>query len=214
MVGACNTEEVENLLFDMKQYFLAANIEDEARRIMTTTMYLGGDAKLWLRTKYADIQANRITIRVATETKERLQKKKSSTAPRKDVCFLCGGPHRVKDCPQKQFVNALSQLISRTLGSKQHVSQASSHCEADYEEDEDVIGVFSHRCNTISHQMMEKGKINGKSIKAMVDTGATHNYNASPEVECLGLVLEKGSGKDKAINSDVTNCKSSQVHAY
>ncbi|KAG8367928.1 hypothetical protein BUALT_Bualt16G0123700 [Buddleja alternifolia] len=44
-------------------------------------------------------------------------------------------------------------------------------------------------------------KINGKPIRAMIDTGATHNYLASAEVERLGLVLEKGIGRVKAINS-------------
>lgn len=46
----------------MEQYFLVASIEDEARKVTTATMYLGGDAKLWWRTKYADIQAHRIQI--------------------------------------------------------------------------------------------------------------------------------------------------------
>ncbi|KAL0414269.1 UNVERIFIED_CONTAM: hypothetical protein Sradi_1628600 [Sesamum radiatum] len=44
-------------------------------------------------------------------------------------------------------------------------------------------------------------KIHGKSLRAMIDTGATHNYLASAEVERLGLVLEKGVGRVKAINS-------------
>ncbi|KAL0378712.1 UNVERIFIED_CONTAM: hypothetical protein Sradi_3176700 [Sesamum radiatum] len=44
-------------------------------------------------------------------------------------------------------------------------------------------------------------KIHGKPIRAMVDTGATHNYLASAEVERLGLVVEKGVGRVKAINS-------------
>ncbi|KAL2524108.1 Uncharacterized protein Adt_09162 [Abeliophyllum distichum] len=60
--GARDAKEVENFLFDMEQYFLAANIEEGARRVTTATMYLGGDAKLWWRTKYADIQANRVQI--------------------------------------------------------------------------------------------------------------------------------------------------------
>ncbi|KAL0434635.1 UNVERIFIED_CONTAM: Retrovirus-related Pol polyprotein from transposon.6 [Sesamum radiatum] len=37
-------------------------------------------------------------------------------------------------------------------------------------------------------------KIHGKSIRAMIITGATHNYLASTELERLGLVLEKGVG--------------------
>ncbi|KAL2491474.1 RT RNaseH 2 domain-containing protein [Abeliophyllum distichum] len=34
----------------------------------------------------------------------------------------------------------------------------------------------------------------------MIDIGATYNYFASPEVERLRLVIEKGSGKVKTIN--------------
>ncbi|KAL0416167.1 UNVERIFIED_CONTAM: hypothetical protein Slati_3448600 [Sesamum latifolium] len=44
-------------------------------------------------------------------------------------------------------------------------------------------------------------KIHGKPIRTMIDIGATHNYLASAEVERLGLVLEKGVGRVKAINS-------------
>ncbi|KAL0349136.1 UNVERIFIED_CONTAM: hypothetical protein Sangu_1141400 [Sesamum angustifolium] len=60
--GARDAKEVENFLFDMEQYFLAANVEDEARKVSTATMYLTGDAKLWWRTKYAEIQANQAGI--------------------------------------------------------------------------------------------------------------------------------------------------------
>ncbi|KAL0411790.1 UNVERIFIED_CONTAM: hypothetical protein Slati_3768700 [Sesamum latifolium] len=38
--GARDAKEVENFLFDMEQYFLAANVEDEARKVSTATMYL------------------------------------------------------------------------------------------------------------------------------------------------------------------------------
>ncbi|XP_070004238.1 uncharacterized protein [Nicotiana sylvestris] len=44
-------------------------------------------------------------------------------------------------------------------------------------------------------------KVNGKPIRAMIDTGATHNYLASTQVERLGLVVGKGRGSVKAINS-------------
>ncbi|KAL2224748.1 UNVERIFIED_CONTAM: hypothetical protein Sindi_3026700 [Sesamum indicum] len=40
-------------------------------------------------------------------------------------------------------------------------------------------------------------KIHGKPIRAMIDTGATHNYLASAEVERLGLVLGEGSWASK-----------------
>ncbi|KAL2232703.1 UNVERIFIED_CONTAM: hypothetical protein Sindi_1450300 [Sesamum indicum] len=46
-------------------------------------------------------------------------------------------------------------------------------------------------------------KIHCKPIRAMIDIGATHNYLASAEVERLRLVLEKGVGRVKVINSAV-----------
>ncbi|KAK3025358.1 hypothetical protein RJ639_043867 [Escallonia herrerae] len=99
----------------------------------------------------------------------------------------------------------------------------------DYEE-EDAVGAFPQWCNAVTTQvgnqkksstgeepkdmpLKKKGdvpgkglmyvdiKVNGKAIRAMVDTGATHNYISSTEVERLGLTLEKGCGRVKAINS-------------
>ncbi|KAK3004226.1 hypothetical protein RJ639_018028 [Escallonia herrerae] len=99
----------------------------------------------------------------------------------------------------------------------------------DYEE-EDAVGAFPQWCNAVTTQVgnpeksltreepkdmlpkkkgdvLGKGlmyvdiKVNGKAIRAMVDTGATHNYISSTEVERLGLTLEKGYGRVKAINS-------------
>ncbi|KAL0445909.1 UNVERIFIED_CONTAM: hypothetical protein Slati_1718800 [Sesamum latifolium] len=59
--GARDAKEVENFLFDMEQYFLAVNVEDEARKVSTAIMYLTGDAKLWC-TKYSEIQANQVRL--------------------------------------------------------------------------------------------------------------------------------------------------------
>ncbi|KAL2253280.1 UNVERIFIED_CONTAM: hypothetical protein Sindi_0122700 [Sesamum indicum] len=60
--GERDAKEVENFLFDMEQYFLAADVRDEARKVATATMYLTGDAKLWWRTKFAEIQAHQIQL--------------------------------------------------------------------------------------------------------------------------------------------------------
>ncbi|KAL0361411.1 UNVERIFIED_CONTAM: hypothetical protein Sradi_3825600 [Sesamum radiatum] len=60
--GARDAKEVKNFLFDIEQYFLATNVEDEARKVSTATMYLTGDAKLWWRTKYAEIQTNQVRL--------------------------------------------------------------------------------------------------------------------------------------------------------
>ncbi|KAL2232406.1 UNVERIFIED_CONTAM: hypothetical protein Sindi_1420600 [Sesamum indicum] len=59
--GARDGKEVKNFLFDMEQYFLGADVQDEARKVLTATMYLTGDAKLWAY-KYAEIQAHQVQL--------------------------------------------------------------------------------------------------------------------------------------------------------
>ncbi|KAL0456008.1 UNVERIFIED_CONTAM: hypothetical protein Slati_0940000 [Sesamum latifolium] len=374
--GARDAKEVENFLFDMEQYFLAANIEDETRKVSTVIMYLTGDAKLWWRTKYSEIQANQVrldtwallreAIRVqffpenveynarralrklehtgsmqdyvkafsalmldirdmsekdklftfmeglkpwarvelqrqrvtdlgsamteaerlidfASETRRdrqttpspvqnkaggaksfrsnsnrgggdrkphaqsgsqgsssrsKPQENRQGAPQRSTGCFLCDGPHRYRDCPKKQLMNALATFTDKASPAKSVEPQASASGVNDPEEDEDNLGAISQWCNTLSHKVAAKKtvpprvgktapaltgsqpedeakpqnlrknglifvdvKIHGKPIRAMIDTGATHNYLASAEVERLGLVLEKGVGRVKAINS-------------
>ncbi|KAL2486501.1 Uncharacterized protein Adt_31257 [Abeliophyllum distichum] len=130
--------------------------------------------------------------------------------------------------PAKIVYECIETTDEWTIGFEAILSQGSIHCEADSEENKDVVGAFSHRCRTILHRMTKKNdvslkmveqlepksyvcrakglmyidmKINRKSIKVMIDTGATQNYFASPEVEGFGLVPKKSSGKIKAINS-------------
>lgn len=52
-----------------------------------------------------------------------------------------------------------------------------------------------------SHVHRIEGKL--KLIREMVSTRATHNYLASTEMEWLGLVIKKFTGRIKAINSTI-----------
>ncbi|KAL0456536.1 UNVERIFIED_CONTAM: hypothetical protein Slati_0992800 [Sesamum latifolium] len=276
--GARDAKEVENFLFDIEQYFLAANVEDEARKVSTATMYLTGDAKLWWRTKYAEIQANQVRLdtwallreaireqffpeNVEYNARRALRKLEHSGsvrdyvksfgadsfrsnsnrgggdrkpyaqtgsqgssvrnkpqenrqgAPQKSSgCFLCDGPHRYRDCPKKQLLNALATFTDKASPAKPVEPQASA---SGGKEDSATRAGKTAPALTGNHPEEEaqprnprkKGlmfvdvKIHGKPIRAMIDTGATHNYLASAEVERLGLVLEKGVGRVKAINS-------------
>ncbi|KAK3042265.1 hypothetical protein RJ639_001860 [Escallonia herrerae] len=54
--GARDSKEVENFLFDIEQYFLAIRVDSEATKVSVATVYLVGDAKLWWRKKYAEIE--------------------------------------------------------------------------------------------------------------------------------------------------------------
>ncbi|XP_012838926.1 PREDICTED: uncharacterized protein LOC105959382 [Erythranthe guttata] len=96
-------------------------------------------------------------------------------------CFLCDNNHRMRDCPKRSKLNALMR-------------------ESDSEEDSDE----TRRANPIqllSALVVDKAPngtkglmyatvlINGKEVKAMVDSGATHNFVAEREVKKLGLTL-------------------------
>ncbi|KAJ7963972.1 Senescence-specific cysteine protease sag39 [Quillaja saponaria] len=59
---ARDAKELEKFLFDMEQYFRAVRMDSEEAKVTTATMYLAGDAKLWWRTKYVDIQDGRCVI--------------------------------------------------------------------------------------------------------------------------------------------------------
>ncbi|KAK3031398.1 hypothetical protein RJ639_037396 [Escallonia herrerae] len=54
--GACDAKELENFLFDIEQYFRAIRVDSEATKVSMAAMYLVGDAKLWWRKKYAEIE--------------------------------------------------------------------------------------------------------------------------------------------------------------
>ena len=54
--GARDAKEFENFLFDMEQYFRATRPDSEETKVSIATMYLNGDAKLWWRTRWEEIQ--------------------------------------------------------------------------------------------------------------------------------------------------------------
>ncbi|KAL0394973.1 UNVERIFIED_CONTAM: RNA-directed DNA polymerase [Sesamum latifolium] len=148
---------VENFLFDIEQYFLAENVEDEARKVSTAIMYLtvlSRERRVQCQAGITEIGAYRLRVRLRE-----------------------------------------SLLGADASRAKPVELQASTSGGNDSEEDKDNLGAISQWCNTLSHQ------IHGKPIRAMIDTGAIHNYLMSAKVERLGLVLEKGVGRVKAINS-------------
>ena len=51
--GAQNAKDLENFLWDMEQYFVAARIP-VGEQVTITTMYLSSDAKLWWQTRSSD----------------------------------------------------------------------------------------------------------------------------------------------------------------
>ncbi|KAK2998230.1 hypothetical protein RJ639_022604 [Escallonia herrerae] len=331
--GARDAKELENFLFDIEQYFRAIRVDSEATKVSMAAMYLVGDAKLWWRKKYAEIEDGSCVINTWEILKRELKSQffpentafnarkalleckhtgsvreycqafsalmldisdmsavdrlfffmeglkpwarielnrrrvnnlneaiiaaeslsdytsepqrppqrgnpsrgiggkkpggpvpnqswgsksnwasNSSTQQKSGVgfkakldastsgevkkppfrgCFLCQGTHVIANCPQRQMMNAFFDNIGQ-VGNPKKSSTGEEPKDMPPKKKGDVPG---------KGLMYVDIKVNGKAIRAMVDTGATHNYISSTEVERLGLTLEKGCGRVKAINS-------------
>ena len=71
--GARDAKELENFLFDMEQYFRATRPDSEDTKVSIATMYLNGDAKLWWRTHWEEIQQGRCRVDTWEDLKRELR---------------------------------------------------------------------------------------------------------------------------------------------
>ena len=115
-------------------------------------------------------------------------------------CFLCDGPHYIKDCPAKRAISAIT-VTSQAEGSEANKDGA-------------LMGSLQ-LLNVIqaAPKVQAKGllyvdaTINGKAVTAMVDTGASHNFVSIEEAQRLGLRTTDGGGSIKAVNSEARRIK-------
>ncbi|KAL0288262.1 UNVERIFIED_CONTAM: hypothetical protein Sangu_2665300 [Sesamum angustifolium] len=223
--GARDVKEVENFLFDMEQYFLIANVEDEARKVSTATMYLTGDAKLWWRTKYAEIQANQAGIAEARAYRFHARLCENLLGadagyPRHrqrviDLGSALAAAERLIDFNpenQRDRQTTPSPTLNKPVGVRSFRSNSNRGGGKVDSATPDGMTALALTGSHIEEEAQprnprKKGlmfvdlKIHGKPVRAMIDTGATHNHLESAEVERLRLVLEKGVRRVKAVNS-------------
>ena len=60
--GSRNSRELDNFLWNLEQYFEAMSIEDDAKKIKTTPLYLADAAMLWWRRRHVDIEKGTCTM--------------------------------------------------------------------------------------------------------------------------------------------------------
>lgn len=113
-------------------------------------------------------------------------------------CFVCNGPHRTRDCPNRKAMNA---LVAKLLESKQG-------------DDTPQIGSLQHIGALKQANQTTKGgllhgnvKINGREAIAMFDTGASHNFMNVNEAKRIGLKFTNEEGTVKAVNSEAQAIK-------
>lgn len=107
-------------------------------------------------------------------------------------CFICQGPHRARDCPKKEKLNALVTEEEETDsdGGPSRVNPLQLLNAIKAESDGPQKGL-----------MYVKTLINKKVVYAMVDTGASHNFIAKRMAKSLGLTVSQHSSRIKAVNS-------------
>ena len=113
-----------------------------------------------------------------------------SQATRPTGCYIYDGPHRARDFPKKEKLNAIIAEDGENSGSK--VPTRANPIQL---------------LNVIRAETTHKGLMyfelltSGQKIVALVDNGATHNFISTRATARLRLKLAKDDSKLKAINS-------------
>ena len=108
-------------------------------------------------------------------------------------CFICGGPHMMKECPRKEKLNAIIETEER---------------EENSESPRRVNPI--RMLNTLQTEEMVRTQgltyvkvtINGHNVMAMVDTGSTNSFMADRNVKLLGIKLQPSTSHFKAVNAN------------
>ncbi|KAK2994408.1 hypothetical protein RJ640_009635 [Escallonia rubra] len=143
----------------------------------------------------------------STQQKSRFEFKPSDASTNGEVkklpfrgCFLCQGPHVIANCPQRQMMNAFLTTLGmynkeNSLALNQGSHQQVGNPEEDLSGEKPKDTLPKRKGDVPGKGLMYMDiKVNEKAIRAMVDTGATHNYISSTEVERLGL-RKKGADR-------------------
>jgi hypothetical protein len=108
-------------------------------------------------------------------------------------CFICNGPHRARDCPKKEKLNALVAEESHEGAGGETQARVNP------------LQVWLNALKSESSTELMYLPIEANSCKtlAMMDNGATHNFVPSRMVEQRGLKLTKCPSRLKAVNSEL-----------
>lgn len=110
-------------------------------------------------------------------------------------CFICDGPHMMKDCPKKEKLNTMTVSEGEEPGRVNPLRM--------------VNALQTKEAVKSSSLLYVQVEINGHEVMAMVDTGATNNFVADRSVESLGLALRASTSRVKAVNSEAQVIKGS-----
>ncbi|KAL6350766.1 hypothetical protein AAG906_028237 [Vitis piasezkii] len=193
--------------------FNIAHIPD-GEKVSITSMYLTGNAKLWWRTRMEDDAepkskgGKKAKVEGKTSKKSGWKKQSKKTVvggkplektikfvqqtTRMAGCFICNGPHRARDCPKREKLSALVTVDDKGESDSETPSRVNPL---------QLLNVIHGETLVQKSLMHIYAVVNGVQVKALVDSGATHNFMATREATRLGLKLEEDTRRIKAVNS-------------
>ncbi|PHT91027.1 hypothetical protein T459_06140 [Capsicum annuum] len=152
------------------------------------------------------------------------EEKKKGVANRDSGCYLCGDTsHFARSCPSLSKLGAMVAATRRDQASAQAGSSGEQEAQAATSEKGKghAVGLFNHMAlfnhMTLAALAAKKhsvrareslfvdGKVNGRAVRIMVDTGATHNFVTEEKAKELGLAFVTSDSMLKTVNCLPTN---------
>lgn len=122
--------------------------------------------------------------------REEYEARKKSFNP-KGGCYVCKGPHAMKDCPKLGSLSAIMEKGEYRGESEEETAMMGSL---------QLLNALTTKPEPMRELMYVEMHFNGRLTKAMVDTGATQNFIAEEEARKLGLTWVKGERWVKSVN--------------
>ncbi|KAF2321336.1 hypothetical protein GH714_040405 [Hevea brasiliensis] len=110
------------------------------------------------------------------------------------LCFLCDGPHKARECPKKSKLSALVEEREERPFQPREATMGSLQLSALKVQEKGTVNVEKGR----SFVQIQVG---GQELRALLDTGASHNFLTMEEAKRLGIPYEREMGWLKAVNS-------------
>ncbi|KZV35807.1 hypothetical protein F511_09508 [Dorcoceras hygrometricum] len=154
----------------------------------TNSSIKGGGEKKEFKKKFFQSKSN---DKRPMDKRNDYEEKKKSFVP-KGGCFVCKGPHAMSSCPKLASLSAILEGGEATedeawnMGSVQLLN---------------ALKAKPLPTTPTKGLMYVEAKVNGQTTKAMVDTGATHNFITEREAKRLGLHVTQGAGWIKTVNA-------------
>ena len=103
-------------------------------------------------------------------------------------CFLCDGPHRMRDCPKRTKLSSINKEDDEPEKETLKLGSIMSSIKA-------------KKCRKQKGLMFVDISIAGRKISALVDTGASDLFLSEDVAKNLNLKVEKTTGWIKTVNS-------------